>query len=162
MGFLDKLFKGKAADGPMVDAMLVLCVHEPKVNVKPAAGGALKKLAKRALAKTDPSLRLNKDAYVRFGLLGSGAAPGLPPGMNAGMFAQPGMPPDLINKMHFLAGGKGLSDMEKEAEANLPGEMKKLMEQRHLPSDAYELRSFKESPDPGVIFLWMAAVRKQA
>jgi hypothetical protein len=164
MKFLEKLFKSKAVPGPTVDAMLVLCVHEPGLTVTPPSGPPLKKLAKDALAKIDPSLCLKEDAYVRFGLLGSGVAPGLPPGSQANMFAQAfgqaGMPADMVRKMHHLAGGKGLSDMEKEAEANLPKEMKKLMQQRNLVPDAYELRSFKESPDPGVIFLWMAAIQK--
>jgi hypothetical protein len=163
MKFLEKLFKSKAVPISAVDAMLVLCVHEPDVTVTPPSGPPLKKLAQDALEKIDPGLRLEKDAYVRFSLLRSDA-PGFPPGIQAGFFAQAfrqeGMPADMARKMHYLAGGKGLSDMEKEAEAIQPKEMKKLMLERHLVPEAYELRSFKESPDPGVMFLWMAAIRK--
>lgn len=156
----EKLFKSKGTDGSTVDAMLVLCVHEPDVTVNAAAGAALMKLARKALAKVDPSLHLKKDAYVRFGLLGSGAVPGLPPGAMDIMSS--GMATDMIKKMHYLSGGKSLSQLEDEAEANLPGEMKKLMQERDLAPDTYELKSFKESPDPGVMFLWIAAIRKKS
>ena len=56
--------------------------------------------------------------------------------------------------------GKSLVQMEDEAEANLPLEMKKLMQEQGLDPDAYDLRTFEETPDPGVLFLWIAAVRK--
>ena len=157
---LKRLFTSEGADGALVDAMLVLCVHEADVAVQPAAGAALRKLAKDALGKADSSLRLQDDAFVRFGLVGSGAAPGLPPGGMGNMFAESGMPADLVKKMHYLAGGQSLSKVEEETEADLPREMKKLMRERDLAFDSYELRSFKESPDPGVKFLWIAAVRK--
>ena len=159
MAKLGKIFGGKGAEAGTVDAMLVLCVHEPDLPVQAASGGALKQLAKKALAKAHPGLRLEESAFVRFGLLGSGATPGLPPGALGNMFNQPGMSPSMMKGMHFLGGGKSLSAMEDEAEENLPGEMRKLMKERDLPVDGYDLRSFKESPDPGVKFLWMAAVR---
>ncbi len=161
MAKLGKIFGGKGAGGGTVDAMLVLCVHEPDIPVQAASGDPLKKLAKRALARAHPGLRLNEDAYVRFGLLGSGAAPGLPPGVMGNMFNQPGMSPSMMKNMHFLGGGKPLSAMEDDAEEKLPGEMKKLLQERNLSPDEYDLRPFKESPDPGVKFLWMAAVRKE-
>ncbi len=145
----------KAEPKSMVDAMLVLCVHNPDLNVTPAAGAALKTLARDALANFDSNLSLDRDAYVRFSLLGSGApGPGLPPGVFDDL------PANMRMGMHFLSGGKSLSQLENEAEDYLPSEMKKLMQQRGLALDAYELRSFKESPDPGVSFLWIAAVRK--
>lgn len=155
-----QLFGGKGTERQKVDAMLVICVHEPDVSVEPASGAALKRLAKKALAKAHPALRLKEDAYVRFGLVGSGATPGLPPGAMANMFGQGGLPSSMMKNMHFLAGGKSASSLEKEAEENLPGEMEKLMREKNLSPDAYELCSFKESPGPGVKFLWMAAVRK--
>ena len=154
MNFLTKLFKAESARSSTVDAMLVLCVHKPDRTVKAAAGAALKKLARDALAKVDPSLRLKKDAYVRFGLLGAGATPGVLPGIMSDM------PAHMMAGMHFLAGGRSLSQMEDEAEASLPHEMTKMMQERGLVPEAYELRSFKESPDSGVTFLCMAAIRK--
>jgi hypothetical protein len=160
MKFLKKRPKSKTVPDSTVDVMLVLCVHKPDVWVKPASGPPLKQMAKEALKKIDPNLSLNKDTYVRFSILESGPAPGLPPGSQANMFAQAGMPAHLAEKMHYLAGGKGLSDMGGEAEDRLPKEMKKLMLERNLVPYEYELRSFKESPDPGVMFFWMAAIRK--
>lgn len=70
------------------------------------------------------------------------------------------MPAGIMKAMHYLSGGKHISQTVDEAEANLPREMKKLLRERNLDPDAYELRSFKESLDPGVMFLWIAAIRK--
>lgn len=160
MKLFSNLFKKDASPVSTVDAMLVLCIHESGITVKSAAGDALRKLAKDALKKVDSNLKVKDDAYIRFGLLGSGATPGLPPGFTPDMLAQPGMPANMMNAMHALAGGKSLSQLEEETEATLPQEMKKLLQERNLNIDDYELRSFKESPDPGVIFLWIAAIRK--
>jgi hypothetical protein len=162
---LDKVLHRKtsvtaeASKPATVDAMLVLCVHEANVPVQPAAGSALKKLARKALARMDPALVLSKDAYVRFGLIEQDPTGGVVPGFGAlqrEMAEQlpPGVDP---RRFSYLMGFKPVSD---DASERLPGDMKALLVERGLEPGDYELRPFTEEPDRGVTFFWMAAIRK--
>ena len=145
------------ATGAAVDAVLVLCVHDAQVPVRPAGGAALKKLAAKALANEDPSLALAKGAYVRFGLIEQDPTRGLMPDLAGMMPAIPG-----ANPAHTAAlmGFKPASSMAEEASKQLPVDMKSMLRERSLDPSDYKLRSFRESPDPGVTFLWMAAIKK--
>ena len=147
--------EGKAQGA--VDAMLVLCVHEADVTVRPAAGNALREMAQKTLVKMGRSLSLSKDAYVRFGLIQQDPTAGLAPGLAGVMPRIPGVDP---RHQAALMGFKPMSTLAEEAAGALPSSMMSLLRERGLDASAYELKSFRESPDPGVTFLWMAAVRK--
>lgn len=140
-----------------VDVMLVHCVPEPGVNVTPASGKELRRLAQRALGKIDRTLALSPDTYIRFGLIQQDPTRGLAPGLGTMMPAPPG-----VDRTRFLAamGFKPTSQVVDEIAERQVGEFKALLDQRRLDPDSYELRSFRETPDPGVTFLWIAAVRK--
>jgi hypothetical protein len=113
-------------------------------------------MAKNALANKDRSLVLSDDTYVRFGLVQQDPTRGLAPGLAAMMPTPPGVDP---SRHAALMGYKPSATFIDEVAESQAADMQVLLRERKRDPQDYELISFRESPDPGVTFLWMAAVR---